>query len=582
MKEKCALYVRVSTALGNQDYTRQISDLTDIALKDGYLLENIVVYSDMISGYKFEDREKLNQLLDEVRLDPKLYERIYITEISRLGRGPKNTRQIIEELIDLKIPIFIQSLNQLTLESNGQRNSYISVILQVLLEMADMEANTFKIRSKSGRIQKVKEGKAGGGKYYPYGYKKDENKLLVVDDEESAVIVKIFNLYIEGFGIRAISHILNSENIPTRSNKSFPNQDFNYKTPKKGKNVIWSEKQIHDILQNPIYKGKRRYLGLLYNAPSIIAEDLFDECNILLKNKNNRNSNTEYTYLLKNLLTCGVCGRNYTGRYKPEPKGEKVYKCASTLYKGGSCSNFGINIELIESIIFNEILNSDYSLKLISNKDNLLKEIKNRMKILGSKKINCEKNLNTNIKRLDNLLTLYIDRDITTEEYRSKKEQFDSNKMDLEIEIATLNKKISENQQTLNELNDPNNTKLELLKSTTNRIQLKNIFKQLISKVVVNYLSKDYILVTIYLKIGTEVLKVPMKTLIDLSQFRKKTKVIKYKSLYRMSNEPKFNNGILNNKDLEIISEFNSEILYDWIILTRNQFICMGNSIISD
>ena len=110
----------------------------------------------------------------------------------------------------------------------------------------------------------------------------------------------------------------------------------------------------------------------------------------------------------------------------------------------------------------------------------------------------------------------------------------------------------------------------------------KNIFKQLISKVVVNYLSKDYILVTIYLKIGTEVLKVPMKTLIDLSQFRKKTKVIKYKSLYRMSNEPKFNNGILNNKDLEIISEFNSEILYDWIILTRNQFICMGNSIISD
>jgi site-specific DNA recombinase len=575
MKGKCALYVRVSTALGNQDYSRQISDLTEIALKDGYLSDNIIIYADMISGYKFEDREELNNLLDEVRIDNKLYDCIFITEISRLGRGPKNTRTIIEELIELKVPIFIQSLNQFTLDSNGQRNSYISVILQVLLEMADMEANTFKIRSKSGRIQKVKEGKVGGGKYFPYGYKKDENKLLVIDKEESEVIIKIFNLYEEGFGIRAISHILNSENIPTRSKKSFPDQEFNYKTPKKGKNVIWSEKQIHDILQNPIYKGKRRFLGSLYNAPSIITEETFNKCNQLLKNKNDRNSNTEYTYLLKSIIKCGVCGKNYTGRYKPHPKGEKVYKCSSTLYKGGSCSNVGVNIELIESVLFNEIINASKAIKLISNTENLSKETKKRIKILSSKLINCEKLLTTTMTRMKNLLNAYLDNDVNSEEYRIKKESLDSTKMDLEMEIATIKEKLSNENKTLREQNDPENTKIELIKSTTNRHQLNNVFKQLFDSILINNLSKDFVLVTSYFKIGSEVLKIPLKTIIDLNSYRKKVKIVKYKSLYRMSHEPSYRNGILHCEKQSTIDEFISEILTDWTILENEKLIKM-------
>ena len=161
--KKCAIYVRVSTALGKQDYTRQISELTEIAKRDGYTDENIIQYADTISGYKFEERDELNNLLNEIRENPKLYECIYISEISRLGRKPRNTRNIIEELIDLKVPIYVQSLNQRTIDEKGERNGYISVSLQLMLEIADMEAATFKLRSRSGRIQKVKEGKLDFG-----------------------------------------------------------------------------------------------------------------------------------------------------------------------------------------------------------------------------------------------------------------------------------------------------------------------------------------------------------------------------------------------------------------------------------
>jgi DNA invertase Pin-like site-specific DNA recombinase len=575
MKNKCAIYVRVSTSNGTQDYTRQINELSTIAIREGYKEDNLVIYSDSISGYKFDERDQLNKLLEIIRGNPSEYGCIYISEISRLGRRPRNTRNIIDELIDLNVPIYVQSLNQRTIDEYGKRNGFISISLQLMLEMADMEAQTFKIRSQSGRIQKVKEGKVGGGKYFPYGYKKGEEKKLVVDDEESEVIKSIFNLYHEGFGVRAISHILNSQNIPTRSNKSFPDQEFNYNTPKKGNKVIWSDKQIHDILRNPIYKGKRRFLGELYDAPIIIDEHLFNKCNELLKSKNNRNSNTEYTYLLKDLITCGVCGRNYSGRYKVGSKGDKVYKCSSTLIRGGSCTNKGVNISLIETLFFELIINSSSAIKLISNVDELTNDIKKEIKVLKSMLINSENILNKNSNKLNNLLELLLDGDITKEKYRIRKEEEELKIFGIKVEISALEMKISEKTNSLYQIENPENTKLELLKKTTDRRQLNLIFKQIIGQVIINFYEKDFILITTKLKVGNEVLKVPLKIMVDNRSFRKKYKIIRYKSLFHMEFEPYFRNGILDTNQ-DILDEFLSyHLTSDWEEIQSERFLKM-------
>jgi DNA invertase Pin-like site-specific DNA recombinase len=577
---KCAIYVRVSTALGKQDYTRQISELTAIAKSHGFKDKNIVEYADSISGYKFEERDELNNLLNKIRENPKLYDCIYISEISRLGRKPRNTRNIIEELIDLKVPIYVQSLNQKTIDEKGERNGYISVSLQLMLEIADMEAATFKLRSRSGRIQKVKEGKVGGGKYYPYGYKKGEDKLLVLDEDELEVIKKIFNLYSDGFGVKAISHILNAEGIPTRSKKSFPDQSFNYNTPKKGEKVIWSDKQIHDIIRNPIYKGKRRFLGEYYDAPSIVSEELFDRCNHTLKNKSNRNSYKEYIYLFKGILTCGVCGRNYAGRFKPGLKGEKVYKCSSTLVKGGSCSNAGINIELIESIVFNIIVESSKAIDLITKQENLYSDVEKQLVFLESKFINSEKDIQTNLKKRENLLQFLIGEDISVEEYRKSKTELDKLITDLQLEITTLQKKINEKKHTLSELNKPDNAKKTLASKSSDRNYLFFAFKQLIHKIIVNQINKDYFLLTIFFKIGNEVLKVPLKMLIDVSSYRKRKKTIKFTSLFQMEFEPYYRNGILDTEKDLILDEFlsNINIFNEWEEISEDKIIRILNN----
>ncbi len=51
-KGKVAIYARVSTMDGKQDYNRQIEDIKPIILNHNYSKENIDVYKEEISGYK--------------------------------------------------------------------------------------------------------------------------------------------------------------------------------------------------------------------------------------------------------------------------------------------------------------------------------------------------------------------------------------------------------------------------------------------------------------------------------------------------------------------------------------------------
>ena len=71
-----------------------------------------------------------------------------VTELTRLGRDPSETRITIDMLTDLKIPVYINSFALKTIDKKGNRDGITNIIIQVLLELGNNEAETFKIRSK--------------------------------------------------------------------------------------------------------------------------------------------------------------------------------------------------------------------------------------------------------------------------------------------------------------------------------------------------------------------------------------------------------------------------------------------------
>ncbi len=86
---KVAIYARVSTSEGKQDYDRQVNDLKREINYNGYANDQIEIFAEQISGYKKkEDRPEITKLLKQIESNHSYFDCVYVTEVSRLGRNP--------------------------------------------------------------------------------------------------------------------------------------------------------------------------------------------------------------------------------------------------------------------------------------------------------------------------------------------------------------------------------------------------------------------------------------------------------------------------------------------------------------
>jgi site-specific DNA recombinase len=114
-------------------------------------------------------------------------------------------------------------------------------IFAVLAGMAEQERQAITERTFAGRRQKAETGGFAGGAT-PYGYRRDRDGGLIVDEAEALVVKRMFALAAEGRGQAAIAATLNAEKLATRRGGS------------------WTRQGIAYILDNPKYRGAVEYL----------------------------------------------------------------------------------------------------------------------------------------------------------------------------------------------------------------------------------------------------------------------------------------------------------------------------------
>lgn len=114
-------------------------------------------------------------------------------------------------------------------------------IFAVLAGMAEQERQAITERTFAGR--KVKAGQGGfAGGATPYGYRRDRDGGLVIDEAEAAIVRRVFALRQEGRPYAMIARQLNAEGLRTRAGKA------------------WRHGGIAYILDNPKYQGHVEYL----------------------------------------------------------------------------------------------------------------------------------------------------------------------------------------------------------------------------------------------------------------------------------------------------------------------------------
>jgi site-specific DNA recombinase len=529
-----AIYVRVSTL--DQSYDRQISDIKSyINHKYNGASVNIDVYNEKISGYKNSNkRPQLDKLTSKIKDDVNYYSCIYVTELSRLGRNPLETRFLVNDLLNKKIDICVTTSNGGTyfLNPDGSINEIQLTVFGLLMDFADIEAKQFKSRSKSGMRHSISQGGASGGLFQPYGYTKDENKKLIKDEVEAEVIRGIFNDYKSGLGVRVIANNLNEKNTPTRTNKAFANKEV---WGKASEQVMWTGNQIHTILKNTIYKGVRIYkkrdaeLTETFNFPNydIVSKELFDQCEVIRLNKNihrERNYHTRHTILLQYLLKCAVCGRNYTHKICTA---SKIYLCScqvTNLYK--SCGNLAINVNLLDSAIYDTLCKTNNILNYLSDTEKIKADVKSKIKMLELSLPLLQKDLTKIENRIKRLVTDYYDDRIGIELYESNLSNWETEKNNLSTQIETQSKQLSSNKETLINLAKPATNQRILIDAKNDRNKLQSIFKQIIKKITITSISLHLTRCDIKIQLNGE--ELPQTLIIICNR-----KALKYQKIYQ-------------------------------------------------
>ncbi|GAA4020304.1 recombinase family protein [Hymenobacter fastidiosus] len=150
--QHAVIFVRVSKK--EQDHQRQVEDLRAVAQSQA--VQVVAEIAEKISGARRnQDREGIQQLLELSRQGA--IQKVLVSEVSRLGRSTVEVLQIVEELTQLGVSIYVQNFGLETLK-NGKRNPVAQFMFTLLAEFARLERETLRERILSGMDEARRQG----------------------------------------------------------------------------------------------------------------------------------------------------------------------------------------------------------------------------------------------------------------------------------------------------------------------------------------------------------------------------------------------------------------------------------------
>ena len=169
MKKIC-IYARVSTQ--SQDYQRQLSELREYATRMNY--EVVKEFCEKISGTKaVAERQALTELLDYAAANR--IDKVLVYECSRISRRAIDFLQVIEQLTQMKVSVYILQNGLETLMADGSVNPIAQLVLGIIGQFNSMERSLIRSRMSSG----YNHFRSNGGKVgRKEGYKKSDEQMV--------------------------------------------------------------------------------------------------------------------------------------------------------------------------------------------------------------------------------------------------------------------------------------------------------------------------------------------------------------------------------------------------------------------
>lgn len=312
---KVAAYARVSTNSDEQYtsyeaqvtyYKKFIEDRPDWAYTDVYADEGL-------SGTNTKRRAGFNKMIADA-LNGKI--NLIITKsISRFARNTLDTISYVRKLKENGIEVFFEKENLWTLDPKSE------LILTIMASIAQEESRSISQNVTWGKRVSFQAGKVSFAYNSFLGYKKEDEKI-VIDEEQASIVRLIYRMFlVEGKTCTGIASYLKSQHI---------------KTPT-GKSTNWTKNTVNSILTNEKYKGDAllqktftdNYLDhtvvkntgqipqyyVENNHPAIIDKEMWELVQLELERRNQIGAKYSSADIFSSKLICEDC-QSFYGKKK--------------------------------------------------------------------------------------------------------------------------------------------------------------------------------------------------------------------------------------------------------------------------
>ena len=340
-----AIYVRVSTERQTLAHTieQQVDRLTAHVHGQGETLHPEHIFRD--DGYSGAtlNRPGLDRLRDRVKEGT--IDRVLIASPDRLARNYVHQMVLLEEFAQAGsgVEFLDQPLSQ---------DPQAHLLLQIRGAVAEYERTLIAERMRRGRQRKLQAGVLLPWTIPPYGYRLDLERPrdpsgVQIDPSEGAIVQALFARYLEAEGtLLGLAKFL---------------LQLGAKSPRG--NRRWSAASLHGLLSNPAYTGKL-YIGrtqarparrrrsathplgkpahsqgptppeswtLVTTIPALVSQEDFDrvQAKLALNKQRASRNNKNHTYLLRALVSCGVCQSACIARTTQHGHSYYVCRCAA-------------------------------------------------------------------------------------------------------------------------------------------------------------------------------------------------------------------------------------------------------------
>ena len=395
--KSAGIYIRVSTfdqvreefSLGEQE--ERLKEFCNFRRYNIYK-----IYQDAGISAKNDKRPAYQEMIEDVKKGN--INVIVALKLDRLTRSVYDIEKLMKFVNDYECDIDCMADESNTTTSNGR------MVMRIMTSVSQNEIEKCSERTKFGMAGAIKNG------HIPnrtgLGFKR-ENKKLVPDPLTKDIIVRIFDLYLEGKSHQAIANIYNKEKVLGKTN--------------------WYDSTIQKILSNELYKGdyvngKRTKHPTYYEnvIEPIVSKEKWESCQYQ-KLRNARHYERTATYLFTNKLKCSKCGNFLGGHATTKTNGKKYY-----YYKCNTCKTYfnEIDIEkelkafMLELAKQDDLINNYYTPFIKSKLEDKTEDYKKGIKELD--------------KQLDRIKTAYIKGVVKLEDFDKEIKHIEYQKSDLE------------------------------------------------------------------------------------------------------------------------------------------------------